>query len=635
LCWNRISAALLLVATATFAQEAPTVAELRAALKDVTTRSAALDEIARYWEGRDELEPDVRALIKSDWRAAWALGMKRDVTDESIAHLAKHPEHSAAKWALGRFGARAIRPVLDGLRDPERREDLCWALTHFGAAGRPAAFAIMDRAIHGDRAARDALHSMAPGGAPLLRDLIAADAKRDIELLCCVGSRAFPRITKYVGDQHDLVLDSLMHKPYGVEFFLDQPEKFGPYQTDHVLAGMNSAALIRALPHPRAFRALKLRGPWSRGAEPHLRRYLSTEHKPCAIEALSRIGAVQRETIEQLDRIMRDAETLPAQRDLAAYAVMRGMTELGYETLGPRVTDTSLSAEARIAMVYLLAQRAPDHLQPHLAKLGKDRSSRLPLIADLLAASWQPNETNVARCRKRFAMMGWRDQKFLLGFICELDADLGAVRARVQKLSQSKFPEVRIAAFVARNTYEKLPKADLDRVLEKAATANSARTEAILALGRFPLGHKPSLELLFRLSTTEHTSTHAWNALMLRRGAFTKEQLDRHDIAISIVYARGHRSKTELNTLLDYHAAYGEPDLPDHAGTWMRVRFAPYLLRSEHAESRSEAAWTLYSGGADEHLPALRRLLFDNDAEVRIAAWNAIEAIEARAMRQR
>ena len=154
----RVASCLLLLATAASAQEAPSADDLRAALKDVTTRSDALDEIARYWEGRDELEPDVRALVETDWRAAWALGMKRTISDESIDALAKHVDQFAAQWALGRTGARAIPAILAGLNDLDRRDSMCGALMYLGPAGRPAAFAILTWAIDGSVPARNALH---------------------------------------------------------------------------------------------------------------------------------------------------------------------------------------------------------------------------------------------------------------------------------------------------------------------------------------------------------------------------------------------------------------------------------------------------------------------------------------------
>ncbi|MEE8106017.1 MAG: hypothetical protein V3T86_10830 [Planctomycetota bacterium] len=618
---------VMLLATAASAQS---VDELRAALKDQEKRPDALDEIARYWEGRDELEPDVRALVATDWRAAWALGMKRTISEESIDALAKHVDHLAAQWALGRTGVRAIPAILAGLNDLDRRDSMCGALMYLGPAGRPAAFAILTWAIDGSVPARNALHEMAPLGAPLLKALISGKAEDDLELLCCVGPHAFSRLRKSVGEEHDLVIDALARKPYGAEFFLDEPERFGPYVTDRIAALMNEAALVRALPHTRAFRALQLRGPWGRGAEVHLRAYLGTEHQDAAIDTMAAIGVTQAETVQQLDRVIRNAEVVPKIRDTAALALVSGDTGTARVALAKLVANTTLSSDARMEILHHLATKSPELLKPQLKRLVNDRSLTMRIFAEMFMSNLAPEHLDTERYRKRFRTCSWRTQARILEYGCELGFRHDVLRARIRKLAKSKFPQVRLAAAVAQATFEPLPQSERDWMVRMATTPGSARDEAILALGRLPAGDTESLQLLFLLAAPHETYQTAFEALMLRRDVFSTATVEQHpDITTAIVYARGDRSDTELNALLEAFVEFQAPSVPN--GSHLELRLAPRLLRSRDAATRSNAAWTLHVGGTTEDIPALRRCPLDPDVNVRIAAWDAIEAIQARA----
>ncbi len=369
----RVASCLILLAATAVGQEAPTVDELRAALKNVTTRSDALDEIARYWEGRDELEPDVRALVLTDWRAAWALGTKREVSKESIDELIKHVHlQPTAGWALGRIGTPAVPAILRSLEDtPEHRELLYEALRRMGPDGRAGAPAIARGAIQGYLSARNALGAMAPVGAPLLDALIQYDATEDLELLCCVGPHAFPRMRQHP-NQAEIVMH-LANKPYGFDFFrADDTDAMQALSMMMIMMArprnQHVPRLIESLPSDRSFMILGLLDAHARQAEGALMRYVGTEHERSALSALADIGVARQESIRRLRRYIGSARSR-FDKHYAVNALIVGNTTEGNDILAGVLTNEALGP-VRDEILQHLAVVRPELVIPELAALG-------------------------------------------------------------------------------------------------------------------------------------------------------------------------------------------------------------------------------------------------------------------------
>ncbi|MEE8106020.1 MAG: hypothetical protein V3T86_10845 [Planctomycetota bacterium] len=627
MCWNRSSvlAAIALLAATAGAQEAPTVAELRAALNDVTTRSDALDEIARYWEGRDELESDVRALVPANWRASWALGTKRRVAKESIAILAAHLQHQeATRWALAQIGEPALPALRAALSDPNRAEGACIALQRLKPPARELASFIAPLAIDGNAEARRALAKMAPVGGPLLRALQDTDAEDDYELLCYVGPQTFPKLDKLAkGDRRVArqIAFVLFQHAYGAGYFLDA--KSGRA----FLAQMGALAIpeiLRALPRELAFEALermKIRAPWAEGA---VREFLDGEHQELALAALSGIGASERETVRWIESNFAQLR-FRATSD-AVDALGRGNTVAG-RALMARLIDNAgrISPGARKRMFLHLARQDPARLKPKLAALIDDRSASISIRAELFALVSSHEAADETRFRQRCATLKLKDRSRLLedavemGWTHDALTDIAAITA-----NHATDPEVRAEAIVVLAHRGRSKKEHYDWL---AAQIEKGEFHASRALRRLPADDEQARELIVRLA--KEGAAMAWMAIRDWPGVIPIEDFKpRSKYRLGYLVAwRGPRSHAE------FQLAQGVPRLPFPIKPTEQQR----ALWKEHltagSGARQYAAYLLEKGGTTDDIPALRRCLLDNITDVRIAAWDAIEAIEARAAR--
>lgn len=451
---------LFTLATTAFAQEAPTVDELRVALQDPVKRSDALDEISRYWEGREELEDKVRALTLSDWRASWALGTKHQVSTESIDVLVRDASfRPAARWALAKIGAPALPAILRRLKEePRDVRAMYTVLTRMGSEGRAAAPAIVADAIDGDRGARAALEAMAPVGAPLMEALIQYDAMEDVELLCFVGPHAFPRLRKLNSDFR--IVMHLAHKPYGFDYFRsgEQDEETQACFMMLVMIGrgVHVPRLIELLPNEHAFSNLEMLDTNARQAEPALMGYLGTEHERTALGALSQIGVTHPESIQRLRKLVEARGSVFDKRD-AIRALITGGVKGTNEMLAGWLNQEHIDTWARVEILEHLAAVRPDLLIPQLHSLARSQARTLGARADMLSLEWIPKTADPKRFLKRFAWLSHGDKEEVLDLA--LNAGIGAEHLvdAAQLVAANKTLELRLQAAVVLARAGQLP----------------------------------------------------------------------------------------------------------------------------------------------------------------------------------
>ncbi|MEE8106015.1 MAG: HEAT repeat domain-containing protein [Planctomycetota bacterium] len=627
--------ALALAATAT-AQEAPTVDELRAALKDPAKRDDTLDEIARYWEGRDELEPDVRALVATDWRAAWALGMKRNLSGESIDALAQHVDHLAAQWALAQAGERAIPAIIQGLNDAARQGSMCGVLEHMGAAGRDAGPWIIPLAIDGDQAAREALGAMAPLGAPLLRALVDAAATNDVELLCLVGPPAFSRLHKlWKADEEARykIARFLGGYLYAVEFFLTAEGESSQANNALFRIGPRSVPrLVQALPNPRAIDVLGSMGAPDRLVETALIEHLNDERYEQIAEALSEIGVKQSTSATALTTMLRKHPDGHLEAYYVIEALKNGDSEAGQLALASLLTDELLDIGKHQNVLDHLVRRSPDLVKARLAALLEESPER-SVYADALALGWNHELADPERFRKRLPRIDDAIDDLLV-FLRMHELEHEAFVDAARTWSKDLRLDVRADAIAALIRWKSCPEPDRRWLFETARdTDHNAQDYAIMAIATLPPDDTEALESLLSLARTDEDSW-AWHALEDRPGPFRAEILKKYpEVAVGIVGERGVRSDAELKALLRGFSKLEMPAGPDpfRGFALFKPIVAVPLLDDRRPLVRVRAAHSLGKDGDTDHIPVLRRRLLDTDIRLRIAAWDAIADINARA----
>ncbi|MEE8106016.1 MAG: hypothetical protein V3T86_10825 [Planctomycetota bacterium] len=621
-------AAISLVLALATAASAQSVDELRVQLQHRRQRYDALDEIARYWEGREELEPDVRALVPTTWHAAWALGMKPTCAIESIRTLVRYSRDPAARWALARLGHQAMPEILHALRDITRRAAMCKVLGRMGPAGRDAIYVLAPLAVAGDQHALHALVRMAPLGAPLLKQLYELDATDDAMLLCLVGPQALPKLIRIAEEDPTVrpwIEYAIGDQPHALSYLLkSRPganhqrllDFWGTRKKSQLLAAVRAEIQV-------------LRG-WSElpYAE-RVRAKTTLRYGYPAYSTLARIGLRDSRTANW---IAHEITSLPSWiSDIGVDALIRGDSKGSHAALATLVTNTSIDGGSREKILAHLAQRAPEMLKPKLARLVQDRSLPIQVQADLAALALRSDAADEARFRDRFVRQIPLTQADVIYLALALDywhpvLDTGAESSRVPKSTP-----LRMAAIVALSHQGKATAPQREWLIKQAG--KKWPRHAIEALARMPESDTVALEALLRRAT--HGDRRAFRALLRRSDAFTQQMLDTHVAAMDLCHHRGPRSPAELRRVAalfpnsDRHRVW--PPLPkdvlDEARTCL----------NDGPEWRSNAAEFLGLWGTTNDIPILRRCLFAKgvvDAErFRIAAWDAIEAIEARAAR--
>ncbi|MEE8106018.1 MAG: hypothetical protein V3T86_10835 [Planctomycetota bacterium] len=630
--WPIATAAVLLIATAASAQS---VEEVRAALNDVTTRSDALDEIARYWEGRDELEPDVRALVATNWRAAWALGTKRVVAQESIDTLARNVHRQlVAGWALARIGRPALDVVLAGLDDPDKEEAMLNVLGQMNPDPAEVAYPLATRALAGNEHARDAIRALAPMGAPLMEILIEREATDDFEMLCCVGTVVFPRLLRLWNSQKGATFEiesAIFDVPYATEFWLSAKAPlhvFDEFASDIAKIGPNAIpTLVRALPAKRACRALAKMGPQARSAVPHLLKHMAAPDAKEIFRALSEIGVSEPDHVKQLMAAVQTHREGDHIRD-AMHALLKGDSESGRNALADLVMATPLTGHWFWKVVDHLATTAPELTKSKLGDWVYLRDTEA-MYADALALGWGHKAADAERLQERIADLDDRTAAWFIYFVEKHRLEHPALIAAMERWTKHESVSLRAAAVGVLWGWRRCGENDRKWLLALARTKGPHQRSGISALSSVADHDDEVRDILFQLAERKKgaTDSHqeipeaAIDSLRQRQGAFDTATLEKYPkITAEVIAARGHRSDAEFRAAL---------------GSILRLDPLPRalaleLLRIASSGIRRRGARELRRSGTTDDVAALRRCLLDKNASVRLQAWHAIDAIRTR-----